>query len=512
MPTQASLQLLNCTNNGLNGVVEHQYQMNIWSFGPIANMNYKIYPVKFYSGSYDEDDSAEATFSMNGEDIFSLQARSDNSSAHFLQVQVLVTVPGMVLALAANDNVTGAQDPTSIKWIPLNSNQETVQLGYIESDSQNMGLAVIDLSVLFGDAATVAVYMQAITDDNLNYQQAQTLLSNVQSHFSPSVTEGGSWMGQLSAVIGKQVLSKICLPGTHDSGMSQISNATFGARAANAQTQTLTIGQQLLQGIRYIDCRPVIWNGEQYLGHFSYSSALGWVGATGERWQNVLNDITSFLAQPGRSKELILLDFSHGFNYDNPANKGGYGFSKTDSIAWLNSVAAALGNVLYKNAAVSPDTAVLNDMLNTGAQVIARFDGSFSDGLASSNGFWTDEQMVINGGYSDTGDLHFMVSDQLQKLTENSHDTSALFLTSWTLTQTTEEAVLGIPSLETMAGKANPVLYPNIENYIANNRINPETYPNLMITDYADDSVTRILELAVQINTLLSNVAASQLI
>ena len=294
--------------------------------------------------------------------------------------------------------------------------------------------------------------------------------------------------------------------------MSVISNGTFGASTANAQTQTLTIGQQLLQGIRYIDCRPVILGGELYLGHFSYSSELGWLGATGEPWQDVINDIISFLTQPERNKELILLDFSHGFNYDNPANSGSYGFSNADSITWLNSISAALGNVLYKNADVSPNTAVLNDMLSTRAQVIARFDDSFSDGLVSSNGFWTNEQMVINGGYSNTDDLGAMVNDQLQKLTENSHATSALFLTSWTLTQTTAEAILSFPSLEVMAGEANPVLYPNIENYIANNRINPETYPNVMITDYADDSVTRILELAVQINTLVNNVAASQLI
>ena len=149
MLTQASLQLVNCTNNTLTGVALHQYQMNLWSFGAIPNMNYKVYPVEFYSGSYDEDDGAEAAFSMNGENIFLLLARSDDSSGHYLQVQVQVTVPGMVLALAANGNVTGAQDPTGIKWMPLNNNQGTAELGYIESDSQNMGLALVDLTVLF---------------------------------------------------------------------------------------------------------------------------------------------------------------------------------------------------------------------------------------------------------------------------------------------------------------------------------------------------------------------------
>lgn len=512
MPTQASLQLVNCTNNGLTGLVDHKYQMDSWSFGAVANMNYKVYQVKFYSGSHDEDDSGEAIFSMNGENVFLLQARSDDHSGHYLQLQIPVTVPNMVLAIAPNGNVTGAQDPASIKWIPLSDNQGTVQLGYIQSNSQNMGLALVDLTVLFGDGGAAAIYMQAITNNNLSYQQEQTLLGTLQSNFPPLVTDGGSWMGQLSAVIGKQALSQICLPGTHDSGMNQISNATFGARAANAQTQTLTIGEQLLQGIRYIDCRPVIWDGELYLGHFSYSSKIGWAGATGQPWSDVLNDIVSFLQVPGRSKELILLDFSHGFNYDNPANSGSYGFSKTDSITWLNTISAALGDVLYKNANVNPNAVVLADMLSTGAQLIARFDSSFSDGLASNNGFWTDQQMVINGGYSDTDDLNKMVSDQLQKLTANSHTTPALFLTSWTLTQTTAEAVLGIPSLETMAGEANPVLYQNIENYIANHNINPEIYPNIIITDYADDNVTHILELVVQINSLVNPTGVSQLI
>ena len=59
------------------------------------------------------------------------------------------------------------------------------------------------------------------------------------------------WMGQDMAFIGNKRLADIAIPGTHDSGTARVS----GLLASTAKTQTQSIGQQLQDGIRYLDLR-----------------------------------------------------------------------------------------------------------------------------------------------------------------------------------------------------------------------------------------------------------------
>lgn len=54
-------------------------------------------------------------------------------------------------------------------------------------------------------------------------------------------------------------INKLLIPGSHDSGTSKMSSS--------AKTQSLTIKEQLEQGIRYLDIRPKVHNSTYYVHH-----------------------------------------------------------------------------------------------------------------------------------------------------------------------------------------------------------------------------------------------------
>jgi hypothetical protein len=513
MPTKANIQIVNCSNFSLVGKATAHYQMEQWDFGTTSNQNYNVYAVEFYSGSHDEDDSGKAEFSFNGENAFELIADSNSHSGHYIDALIQGNAPGIVIAMIANGFLINTLDPSAVNWYALDGGTGQYQLGFINSNTQQMGIGLVDLNILFDDPTEVQSYYAAIQGNNLTYAQELTLMLEVQRIYAPLITDLDSWMGQMLSVIGNAPLEKICLPGTHDSGMDQVSHAIYG-RAANTQTQTLSIGEQLMQGIRYIDCRPVIWenNGSSsgcYLGHFSYITVLGWVGATGQNWQDVMDQIKQFLQAPAHRNEVILLDFSNAFNVND--NGTGYGLNETDTRFWLKTLTDTLGSYLYKGKPANPPNGkTLNEILQSGAQIIARFDNNFTASLIDpQNGYWSDDLMTISGGYSDTNDLDYMVTDQVKKLKQShTDDYPGMFLTSWTLTQDSGQAFAGIPSIATLAASANALSFVTFEELFLGNDITTTTYPNIIITDYANEPDTRILEVAIRVNHLVNASAA----
>jgi hypothetical protein len=111
-------------------------------------------------------------------------------------------------------------------------------------------------------------------------------------------------MEQLRDKIGDIPLCELAMPGSHDS-------ATYGEYpfSSVAKTQSLTIKEQLIRGIRYFDLRVRVHNGVFYAHH-------GPVG-TENHFTDILTDIRDFLREePG---ELVVLQFS---DFDQPASEG----------------------------------------------------------------------------------------------------------------------------------------------------------------------------------------------
>jgi hypothetical protein len=79
-----------------------------------------------------------------------------------------------------------------------------------------------------------------------------------------------AWMQAIIDVIGDRKLKYICMPGSHDAGISRVVFRTVGADNGNTRTQGLDFYGQLLRGARWFDVRPCIGNhGEYFLCHYS---------------------------------------------------------------------------------------------------------------------------------------------------------------------------------------------------------------------------------------------------
>jgi hypothetical protein len=129
------------------------------------------------------------------------------------------------------------------------------------------------------------------------------------------------WMQANMPTLQNNSLRQLCIPGSHDSGMSTLGAHTFFSRPCNTLTQTEDIAGQLLMGARYFDLRPVLSNGEFYTGHYSKELSITYQGGNGQSIASIIIDINTFMTGlpelPSHSNaELVILNLSHDLNTD----------------------------------------------------------------------------------------------------------------------------------------------------------------------------------------------------
>jgi len=152
----------------------------------------------------------------------------------------------------------------------------TISLDNLATKSSPKG-SIIDL----GFRKDAAVNYVLTTDDSGTF-------------WSSSGTATVDWMQQGLGTLGNRTLRQICMPGSHDAGMSVFRPGTVGAHFANTQTQYLDFYGQLVAGSRYFDLRPVISNGQWVAGHYS---KLGdgdngvWVGGNGQSIEDIVSQV-----------------------------------------------------------------------------------------------------------------------------------------------------------------------------------------------------------------------------
>ncbi|KAH6612321.1 PLC-like phosphodiesterase [Chaetomium sp. MPI-SDFR-AT-0129] len=133
--------------------------------------------------------------------------------------------------------------------------------------------------------------------------------------FQASLRHGtGGWMHELYDVIRDRPLRHLIVPGSHDAGMSTISDEiTSIGSAANTQTQGVNIYDQLRAGSRWFDLRiaSVHENGDAatvrgfWALHVNDETASLAIGNTGESLDDIIANINQFMAEnPG---EVIFL-------------------------------------------------------------------------------------------------------------------------------------------------------------------------------------------------------------
>jgi hypothetical protein len=286
------------------------------------------------------------------------------------------------------------------------------------------------------------------------------------------------WMYSNLDSFGCQPLQQLCMPASHDAGMSKLDGKTALANTQNTVTQNLDIAGQLTYGARYFDIRPVISGGIFKTGHYDQALCC-WDGGNGQSIDEIITQVNGFLAQ---YQELVILDLSHGIDSDN-------GYGELTPTQWDQLLQKLLG---LNHRYVAPQQNIsdlslltLQEFIGTGPAVLVILDQdaqSVSLQNYEGSGFYSSDLFSVYNEYSNTDNADTMISDQLAKLkAQRTNPDSGLFLLSWTLTQQagTSLGIVG-KSIINLAQQVFPRLFNSNSLWDA---MSPRTYPNFIMID-----------------------------
>lgn len=345
-----------------------------------------------------------------------LHARTDKST---LGTLVSVPVEFGFLGVITDDRAEVSYTVTD---------QESFQI-HAQVHSGNAGS---DLVVNFGQMSTLGNPLGSTIDLGFwAFNDEAFILSGSSPSALSSTNTPQNWMQQNLPTIGCQPLRHLCMPASHDAGMSQLNGHTAFANAADTLTQDADIGGQLAAGFRYFDIRPVIHGGQFYTGHYSDIGGSS-QGGNGQSIAAVVSQVNAFLNQ---NHELVILDLSHAYDTDN----GYVPLSQTQTTAMMQQLQGLQHRFAAPGGTSDLSKLTLNQFIASGPAVIIVFDDStLSPGAFSSTsfaGFYTNSQLAVYNSYANTADLDTMVGDQLGKMAaQRRSPDSGLFLLSWTLT------------------------------------------------------------------------------
>lgn len=325
------------------------------------------------------------------------------------------------------------------------------------------------------------------------------------------IVDRTSWMADSLALLGDKKLMEIAMPGSHNAGLGRRESCIGGASSCNTQCHNQTVLGQLQVGCRYFELRPTIYQGEMHTGHHSWSGFLNtYIGCNGQPLAEVLEDVRTYL-ETGR--DLVILRFSHYFNRDDRASNPR--FSDEQMRTLLRQVTDALHPFLYDGEAPEKglQSLTVRDLIGGGGKVLAVFAGledSVRQGFRGVYSYATrnteseegnDADLVVYDRFSNTNDLETMIGDQLGKLKDPRNHGSNLFLLSWTLTQSTGQAVGctqdGPNSILALARQANEALWRGIVPAVESGTITPARMPNVI---FADDIQGMQTDVAIWLN------------
>lgn len=236
------------------------------------------------------------------------------------------------------------------------------------------------------------------------------------------------WMTHGYETIRNKTLKDLTLPGSHDAAMYLGGYHVFG------RTQSLTIYDQLREGIRYFDLRPVATTVDGRIEFHIYHGII-----SGPPLLEVLDDVRKFMQTDGR--ELILLKFSH-FNNINDAQYQSMVQNIRDKLSdWLY-----LASPVDRRLADTP----ISEFIGQQGRVLILCDEARANNLPEpgiflyrdhNSGSANRGHFTVYDEYSNTGDYSTMKNNQIDKFNNFTGFCSEypsvqcdLFLLSWTMT------------------------------------------------------------------------------
>jgi hypothetical protein len=305
------------------------------------------------------------------------------------------------------------------------------------------------------------------------------------------------------SLLGNRVLREICIPGSHDSGMSVFGNSTLLAAPCNTVTQSYNIENQLNAGARYFDIRPVISSGKYFTGHYSEFTIAGintWQGANGQSIDSIIAQLNAFTS---KTSELIILNLSHDLNTDTGNNNYRH-FTQVEWDILLNKLRDEVQH-LFIHTTHDLTMLSLNEFIADGSSAVVIIvepgDGDIKLGDYTSSGIYPAASFPVYNSYANTSDINTMITDQLTKLnSQKPTPLASYFLLSWTLTQNTLQAAT------CQTGLANSI---KTNAVAANNRLDSrlipvctaQCFPNIVYVDNITDTPD-LVSIAMEINNL----------
>ncbi|PNY23807.1 PI-PLC X-box domain-containing protein [Tolypocladium capitatum] len=313
--------------------------------------------------------------------------------------------------------------------------------------------------------------------------------------FITSLRHGpGNWMKGIYDVIKDRKIQHIVMPGTHDSGMSRISEKilSLGA-AANTQTQGISIYDQLRAGARWFDLRIAtvhsLPNEADYgfwIVHVNDERAEVAIGNSGESLDDVVSEINRFTAEnPG---EVMFFHVRYLVGIRKVPSLGPIYWTKdivNEFFGKLKGVNNRCPNLDANVQFNQQNASYFMDRNGGKGCVVFLLDGDLTDDVphdSVGDGIYQGNRMDVWDNWSNLPDTEAMTKDQAagwKSVGRGGQSGNDRFLISQWLV-TADAATSTLNTLQNIAIlPTNPALY-----WMGVNNMSPDSWPNVLMVDY----------------------------
>ncbi|KFY44344.1 hypothetical protein V494_01528 [Pseudogymnoascus sp. VKM F-4513 (FW-928)] len=308
-------------------------------------------------------------------------------------------------------------------------------------------------------------------------------ISNIQ--FGP----GNNWMKKIYSTIKDREIRHIVMPGTHDSGMTEISRKIISSGSrSNTQTQGINFYKQLTTGARWFDLRVASIHNSANLNensfwalHVNDQNVPVVIGNTGASLDSIIEEINQFTAEyPG---EVIFIRLRYLVGIRNVPSLGPITWDSgmiLKFFAKLEEVNNRCGNL---NTPFQEQKAsyFMDQNQGKGCVIFIMNDSLKNNEDRKSSGIYNKIAMEFWDDWTDNSYIGTVAStqaDHWQTINRNSTDGTnddKIMVSQWfasgPITTSSIEAVSMEPH--------NPTLY-----WYGVNRMSPERWPNVLQVNY----------------------------
>ncbi|KAG7290163.1 hypothetical protein NEMBOFW57_000161 [Staphylotrichum longicolle] len=427
------ITVVNLTPHRIKLESTHSYQMDTFDFGDIPQGRARQNAVKYRGTWYTRDDAGEAYYGIEGTDKkFAVRVKS---------------------------------------YIPSSDPRRVVL------DLSGMGLGQREYVFPGGETAVSLV-----------------ITGSSRFGFQASLRHGpGNWMRKMYDVIRDRLVRHLIMPGTHDAGMSRITNkiVSIGSEE-NTQNQGINIYDQLRAGSRWFDLRVgsvhpnnnAAQNNGFWVMHVNDEMATLAIGNTGESLDDVISEINRSTSEnPG---EIIFFTVRYLV--------GRYEFPDRGPIMWNDAI---VNDFFVKLRAINnrcPNLDTTTGFQNQKASyfmdqnegkgcVILLLNGHLDGRESPGDGIYNINRMNIQDHWSNKMQASDMAPDQINTWRSVARgggpaDYGGFLIGQWLVTP--DALASTAYTLQNFAIQpTNPSLY-----WAGVNGIDPEHWPNVLLVDY----------------------------